>query len=265
MMCGQAKEWIAASWTGELDEAAEAKLRRHLLSCPECAGEMSQLGGVWERMADLPTPEPSQAMRVRWESTLESLMANRKSTSWRFTLASLWPERPVWQATIAASCLVLGLAAGMLLQKPGDRREIATLREEIASTREMVALSLLQQQSATERLRGVDYTQRMPSMEPQVVSALIDAVQHDENVNVRLAAIDALGKVSRDAKVRQSLTHSLAAEQSPMVQAALIDYAADAGDPHASETLQRLSQRPDVNPAVRQRASKALSELTRYR
>ena len=70
---------------------------------------------------------------------------------------------------------------------PRRNKEIAKLHEEIASTREMVALSLLQQQSATERLRGVDYTGRMQTMEPEVVSALTEAVAHDPSVNVRLA------------------------------------------------------------------------------
>ena len=79
---------------------------------------------------------------------------------------------------------------------PRKTRKSRHSSEEIANTREMVALSLLQQQSATERLRGVDYTGRLRTMEPDVVSALTKAVAHDPSVNVRLAAIDALSKAS---------------------------------------------------------------------
>src|SRR4051794_30407689 len=192
MMCGQAKELIAASWMGELDTPGEAKLRRHTETCPECAAELTQLTSMWERLADLPAPEPSHALAVRWASTLESLVSSRKQNSWRFTLASLRPQTPVWQAVAAVVCLAVGLAVGLQFQRPSDRSEMARLREEVADTKEMVAISLLQQQSATDRLRGVDYSQRMSSLEPQVVSALVDVVQHDANVNVRLAAIDAL-------------------------------------------------------------------------
>jgi hypothetical protein len=267
MMCGHAKELIAASWTDELDNAQEAKLRQHLSGCTECAAEMAQLSAMWERLADLPAPEPSHALAVRWESTLESLATTRRQKSWKFSLASLWPERPVWQVSIAVACLAVGLVAGSYAargrsQNPG---EIAALREEVASTKEMVALSLLQQQSAGERLRGVDYTARMGTIEPDVVSALIQAVNHDANVNVRLAAIDALAKASGNPQVRQSMVQSLGQQESPMVQAALIDYLVDARARGAVGTLKLLAGRGDLNPSVRQRADRAMQQLTEYR
>jgi HEAT repeats/Putative zinc-finger len=266
MMCGHAKELIASSWADELDPASEAKLKQHLSACPECAFEMTQLGSLWERLGDIPAPEPSQALNMRWESTLESLISARRGTSWRFSLSALWPQRPVWQVSIAAACLAVGLAIGSLAHRaPTDRGEIAQLREEVSSTKQLVALSLLQQQSATERLRGVDYTAKMPAMEPDVVSALVQAVKNDPNVNVKLAAIDALTKVSNNAGVRESLTGSLGRQESPMVQAALIDYAVDARDRKAVGALKEFTARPDLNPLVKQRADMAVQQLTEYK
>lgn len=267
MMCGHAKELIAASWTGEIDAVAESKLKQHLSGCAECSAEMTQLTAMWERLADLPAPEPSHALNIRWESTLESLVSARRQNQWRFSLSALWPQRPVWQVSIAVACLAVGLAVGSLVRLPGraEHSEIATLREEVASTKQMVALSLLQQQSATERLRGVDYSQRMPAMEPDVVSALITAVNGDSNVNVRLAAIDALSKVSSDPGVRKSLTQALGEQQSPLVQAALIDYVVDAHDGKAIGALKQFAEKPDLNPLVRQRADMAMRQLTQYK
>ena len=127
----------------------------------------------------------------------------------------------------------------------------------------MVALSLLQQQSATERLRGVDYTDRMQTMEPQVISALVEAVSRDPSVNVRLAAIDALGKVSESPGVLQSLRRSLPQQDSPMVQASLVDFLVDAHDRQAVGTLRQLASQPDLNPAVLERTHFALQQLSR--
>jgi anti-sigma factor RsiW len=270
MMCGHAKELIAASWTGEIDSAAEQKLNQHLSGCTECSAEMTQLSAMWERLADLPAPEPSHALNIRWESTLESLVSARKQNQWRFSLAALWPQRPVWQVSVAVACLAVGVAVGTLSPwghrgDASDHTEIATLREEVASTKQMVALSLLQQQSATERLRGVDYSVRMPAMEPDVVTALVRAVNNDSNVNVRLAAIDALAKVSSDPGVRKSLTQSLNEQQSPLVQAALIDYVVDARDHKALPALKEFAEKADLNPLVRQRADMAVRQLTQYK
>jgi HEAT repeat protein len=105
----------------------------------------------------------------------------------------------------------------------------------------------------------------MRAMDPDVVSALIQAVKTDQNVNVRLAAIDALMKVSGNAEVRQSLASSLTTQDSPMVQAALIDYVVDARDRRAIGALKELAARPDLNPLVRQRADSAVKQLTEYK
>jgi len=269
--CEKAKELMAGAWMSEPDEASGALLRNHLDGCAECAAEMAALGGMWDRLGDLPVPEPSLAMRARWESTLESLTAPQYAPpvrpaprhSW---WQNVWPANPAWQMAIAGLCLAAGLGAGAFLQRgaslqTSERDEVAQLREEVASTKEMVAVSLLQQQSATERLRGVDYSARMASMEPQVVTALIQAVNRDSSVNVRLAAIDALGKVAGNAGVRASMQEALPQQDSPMVQAALIDYLVDAHDRNAVGSIQDLVARPDVNPTVRERATYAVRQL----
>ena len=261
MTCSHAQELIAGYWQHELTSADAPLLQQHLESCAECSAQMAVLGGLWERLADLPVPEPSLALDARWRSTLESLALPRRASpprTWSF--ANFWPRNPVWQAAIALACLVIGLLAGTNL--PRRNNEIAKLHEEIASTREMVALSLLQQQSATERLRGVDYTGRMHTMEPEVVSALTEAVAHDPSVNVRLAAIDALSKASGSPGVLQSLTQSLPRQDSPMVQAALIDYLVEARDRKALGALRQLAAQPDLNPAVLERTHFALQQLS---
>jgi hypothetical protein len=264
MMCSHAKELMAAHWQGELAGDDEPALKRHLETCAECSAEMAALGGLWERLAGMPAPEPSQALHARWQSTLETLVDSNKesnrSASRTWSFANFWPTRPVWQAAVAVACLLIGILAGANL--PRRNKEIAKLHEEIASTRDMVALSLLQQQSATERLRGVDYTGRMKTMEPEVVSALTEAVAHDPSVNVRLAAIDALSKASGSPGVLQSLTQSLPRQDSPMVQAALIDYLVEARDHKALGTLRQLAAQPDLNPAVLERTHFALQQLT---
>ena len=267
-LCEQAKEMMAAAW---LQESVPPALQVHLDGCAECAAEMALLGGMWEKLGDLPVPEPSLAMRVRWEQTMESLRIAQNVAQPRIApkqapreswWQNIWPTNPAWQMAIAGLCLAVGLGSGLYLQRgSSERDEVAHLREEIVSTKEMVAVSLLQQQSATDRLRGVDYSARMSSMEPEVITALIQAVNRDSSVNVRLAAIDALSKVANESHVRASMQEALPQQDSPMVQAALIDYLVSAHDRNAVSVIQTLAARPDLNPTVRERATYAVSRL----
>jgi hypothetical protein len=59
---------------------------------------------------------------------------------------------------IAAAMLVCGVLVGLHgISAPPPSPDIAELRAELHDVRQMLALSLMQQQSATERLRGVDW------------------------------------------------------------------------------------------------------------
>jgi hypothetical protein len=69
--------------------------------------------------------------------------------------------------------------------------------------REMVSLSLMQQQSASDRLKGVSWTGQLDRPSGEVVAALLDALMHDPNVNVRLATIDALERFASREDVRR--------------------------------------------------------------
>jgi hypothetical protein len=243
MNCEEAREFMATAWKEELEQLDDApEFQHHLETCAECSAEMTALGGLWVRLADLPVPEPSLALHTRWHATLASLIPERRSGVF-------------WQlAFFALACLVIGVLVGANLPRRNN--------EEIAKLRDMVTLTLLQQQSAAERLRGVDYTGSMQTMEPEVVSALIQAVSHDANVNVRLAAVDALSKVATHRAVLESLTRSLPRQDSPMVQAEVIDYLVNAHDRDAIGTLRQLAAQPNVNPVVLERTHYALQQLS---
>ena len=255
MKCDQAKELMAARLVETEDNPV---LLAHLAACSECAGEMDSIAAIWDRLGDFPVPEPSREMSRRFASELDLLIAENAKKKWHLT--DWWPRNPVWQMGFAAACLFLGLAVGMRV--PSQNGELATLREEIAATREMVVLSMLRQQSATGRLQGVEYSGRLKMMDAEVVAALVQAVERDSSVNVRLAAIDALGSAARDEGVRRTLTRSLGVQDSPMVQAALIDYFLDARDRGALGAIRQLEERPDLNPSVRERSQTGVRELS---
>jgi hypothetical protein len=268
---------MVSAWTGDLDRPTETKLREHLETCESCRLEMAELGGLWERLADLPVPEASQALHNRWQSSLAGVQAvgsasgnapaqRPRNTGWKFSLAAVASNRPIWQATAAAGILLLGIFIGTRVER-GPSPEVAQLRQEVNSTRQLVTLSLMREQGAADRLRGVDYTTRMPvpAMDTQVVNALVQAATTDESVNVRLAAIDALTRLSGNASVRQQMVNALGKQDSPMVQAALIDYLVDAKDKQALPAIQELSGKADVDPSVRKRAQTAVGQLVQYK
>ena len=270
MNCDDVREQLPDYWTGSLDETARSQMHGHLAGCATCRAEAETLGAIWKKLGAIPEERPGRALRARFEATLEAYMqglrqaergpsTREKLDKW---LEGWWPRQPAFQFGFAMAFLAIGLLVGYsLTQNSGGGGEVSRLREEVTHTRELVALSLLQQQSASERLKGVDWSNRMVQPDPKVLSALLHTVNYDQNVNVRLAALDALHQSTSNDMVRRGLVEALDRQTSPMVQIALIDVLVDIRDQQASSALKDLAQEAGLNPEVRERAQWALERL----
>jgi hypothetical protein len=125
----------------------------------------------------------------------------------------------------------------------------------------MVTLSLLQQQSASERLKGVTSSSQIEQPGREVVSALIETLRNDSNVNVRLASVDALRRFGGRETVRRDVVAALPQQDSPLVQIALIDFLLEAQGPDAAMTLRRIAKDMMFDKAVRARAERGLRQV----
>jgi HEAT repeat protein len=160
---------------------------------------------------------------------------------------------------------VLGVALGRFVTgtpaAPQQNSEIALLREELRDTRQMVTLSLMQQQSASERLKGVTTSSQLEQPSTEVVSALLETLKRDPNVNVRLASVDALRRFGNRDAVRKSVVEALPDQESPLVQIAMVDFILESAGPEAKSVLQRLVEDMMLNQAVRDRAARGLQRV----
>jgi HEAT repeat protein len=144
---------------------------------------------------------------------------------------------------------------------PAADSQIAALRHELRDMRQMVTLSLLQQQSASERLKGVTWTQQIDQPGIEITTALLDVLMHDPNDNVRLRTIDALKQFAGLESVRHGAVEALPRQTSPLVQVALMDFVMEVTGRDAADAIRRLSSDPMVNEAVRARAAQALANM----
>ena len=99
----------------------------------------------------------------------------RTQSERRVTLADWvegwWPARPQWQLAFGLLLLTVGVGLGRWsMERPKQDGDIARLRDEVGGLRELLTLSLLQQQSASERLRGVSWSSQV--QQPEEACAL---------------------------------------------------------------------------------------------
>jgi HEAT repeat protein len=127
--------------------------------------------------------------------------------------------------------------------------------------RQTVALSLLSQPSATDRLQGISYTAAVRNPSTKTLAALVETLNTDPNPNVRLAAVEALYLFRNQPGVRDSLVASLAVQDSALVQVALIDLLVEIREERASEALKSLIKNEKLNPDVKKLAEQGIKQL----
>jgi hypothetical protein len=257
MTCEQARIQMLG-----MDEGKD--LEAHLSSCEACRNEVSRIGALWQSLDLLPVEEPGGQVRERFYEMLGAYRHGLASAE--MLPVRRWWRNPARQIAAAAALLTVGLGIGYGVRgSTQPPAEVSQLREEVANMRQLVALSLMQQQSAGDRLRGVSWSYQVEPSDTEVLNALVTAVNHDPNVNVRLAAVDALrpftGSPATHVAARNAVVQALPKETAPIVQVALIDFLAELKERNAAPELRRLVSDPDIDSGVRKRAEWALERM----
>jgi anti-sigma-K factor RskA len=267
MKCEEIGRLLPDYLQGDLAPDQRRSVDEHVEQCAECREEVA----MWNKLALLPAEEPSLASRERFEAMVQAYRSGREDRMesavgsqqrGSFWEAFRWLRSPVGAAAWSMALVILGVYIGVRVSgSDSNAQDLTAMHTELANMRQMVALSMLQQQSASGRLEGVTWTQSEERLDPQVLAALLHTLRFDPSVDVRLAALDALSRHSAQPQVRSSVADALQGQQSPLVQVALIDQLVEWRDSHAAGHLRKLRQDPNLNPTVRERADWAISKL----
>lgn len=211
---------------------------------------------VLEKNIDrLNTPEPSLDLDSRFH---QMLIRERNSTSSRdwFSFEFLMPR-----LAFAAVTFLAGLVLGYFIFQRPQETDVDALTMEVRNLRETMMLSMLENESATERLKAVSLTSGLNTSGKIVTDALLRTLNRDENVNVRLAALEAIKPYCTDSAIRQELIHSISQQQSPLVQIALAELMAGLNEKSSLPEFEKIIGDEDTPTEVKQRIRQNLQAL----
>lgn len=270
MNCQETRKNIPDLLNDGLSAAAASLLREHLLSCPDCREEFQELNETWTRLGILAEEQPSPELRRNFYRQLEhyrrettpAVRAGQRQ-GWSRFLPDLRFPAPLLRLAAATLVIIAGFGAGFFLGN-GQSNGSGTLQRlsrEKDNLQQQFSLSLLNQPSASARLQGLAMTSRLQDPDPELLSTLLDMLDNDPSVNVRLSAVDALYLFAERTEVRAAMSASLARQTSPLVQIALIDSLVTLKEKQAAAALKKLLQDKKIIPEVRQRAQSGISQI----
>lgn len=257
----EVQQLLDAYFEGSLREDQREALRSALVSHADLEAEYQ----LWEDLGGVAVEKPGPGLALRLAEALETVKQEERAArmpsrpSWlEQVLARFWPSQPAYSFAAAALFLVLGLAGGWLAAG-GLRAEDPLLRElraEVRDTRELVVLTMLQQESATDRLRAVSYSSEMRDANPAVIHALVRTLRFDASVDVRLAAIEVLSRYREQIAVRQAFLDAVQDPASnPLVQVELVVQLGRVQDPQVRTVLEQIAVNEKLDRSVRMAAA----------
>jgi hypothetical protein len=220
------------------------------------------LDALDKQIMDAEVPVPSMKLNDRFYAMLAD---EKKKSARKFSF-----QIPEWsylmpRLAVLATTLIIGFAGGYFIQRPAaptaPSGEVAQLQDQIGELKEMMMLSLLEKESASERLRAVSLTNDMAQASDKVTKALLETLNNDPNENVRLAALEALTPYVRQSSIRMELIRSIANQDSPIVQVSLAELMVAIQEKKSVSELQKLLDSDKTPADVKKEIKKSIDVL----
>ncbi|NER14369.1 hypothetical protein GWK08_13025 [Leptobacterium flavescens] len=123
-------------------------------------------------------------------------------------------------------------------------------------------LTAMSDETASGRLQAVyEYEDAYKKEDDRLLKKLIELLHKDDNINVKIAAIDALIKFPNNEEVRLELIKALETEKEPLVQLKLIKTLTILREERAKEPLKQIIEDKQTFPVVKGNATLAMNKL----
>ncbi|HET9487022.1 MAG TPA: HEAT repeat domain-containing protein [Chryseosolibacter sp.] len=246
--------------SGEATDSDRKEIEQLLEASVISLEDIEEFTSLENQITRLEPPAPSAALDHHFYEMLSREKGRVQPSSWRnFFSLEFTPK-----LALASLTLILGIAAGYFLrsfpESPADR-QILALSQQVSDLQELMMLSLLEKGSATERLKAVTLTQEMSDASRKVTDALIQTLNQDENVNVRLAALEALKPYATDSKVREALVRSIRSQESPLVQISLAELMVGLQEKSAVKEFEKIVESDKTPSEIKDKIRKTIRVL----
>jgi hypothetical protein len=271
--CHSVQEQMIDLMHNQVDEKERLEMENHIAQCADCQEEWVENQMLWQQMSTVKTPLPSPEMGTRFYAMLDTYKKEVEAKQEK-SLAGLWQKirerfayNPSYNWAYSLVLIGLGTLMGFYIGKPDNQsvayqKQVESLSSEMQEMKQMMMLSMLENPAATERMRGVSYTEQLNQVDDKVIDALLTTLNYDENVNVRIVTLEALIPLANNPKVREGLVQSLITQESPLVQVALADAMVKLQEKRSVKEFKRILRKNNLNSMVKDKIEKSILKLS---
>src|SRR5690606_37480950 len=141
------------------------------------------------------------------------------------------------------------------------RIQITQLTEQSQELKTEMTLAMLDNRSASKRIQAVSYSEEINMPDNKILVAIIGRLHKDDNVNVRLAAAEALSRFQKNLLVKDAFIEALETEENPDVQIAVIQFLTYVKEKRSVAPMKKLLNQPEVPGYVKLQVNKGIAQI----
>ena len=250
---------------GNMDKEQEALLEEALVKEGYSLAELVEMEFFLKKMDEQKIPEFPQRLNDAFYSML--YQQQEESKGGLFSVVqnlynSFFTRQNALKLAFGITLLTIGFIGGLQLNSGKEfKQQISVMNDEMHHLKKMLMLTLLEQESAIERLQAVNMSETISNQDDEVIKALLSTLNNDENVNVRLVALDALHKMANNPEVRKGLVQSIINQTSPLVQITLAEIMVQLHEKSSAPSLKKLLEDNNLNQDVKKKLEESIETL----
>ncbi|WCO01217.1 zf-HC2 domain-containing protein [Psychroserpens ponticola] len=262
MDCKNLEQHIVDYIDEQLSAEKSQQIANHIASCDNCKSIYEETKALFSAFKNVEEETPSDNLRTGFYKLLEEekqLLDDRI-----VELPKQKKEFPWKQAfQIAASIIFMfgGYFLGSHNSKQIANNEISALQQETVELREDMMLAMIENQSPSKRIQAVSFTEDFVKPDVKILEALIGRMQYDGNMNVRLAAAEALSEFPKSTIVKEAFIKALTAQKDPSLQIAIIQFLVKIQEKRAIAPMQQLLEHEDTPNFVKDQVNDGISQI----
>ena len=249
---------------GALDADRTEQVKKYLANSEVVAEELKAYEALLEAFKNEEQLLPSKELRGKFLTMLENEKKQRATTiPIAVKQTKRQPNLFSGALRIAAGlALLLGtFAIGHFTANQRFSQELTVVENEAQKVKQIAVISLLENQSASKRIQGVQYIEEFATPDTTIIDALVDRLLEDEHTNVRLSAMEALSAFRNSERVKKAFIQALKTEKDPSIQIAIIQNLVQMQEKKAIGPMQDLLQQEETQPFIKEEITNALPKI----
>ena len=253
----------------ELADEEKLELLKAVNENKELSDELFDIQNTWALLNKYESPSPTMHMDERFHAMLSDYKNDRRGFSFtNLSLAisdfftNIWPTHVAARTVMAALLLLLVFFGGYgLSSRQNYTEQIGRQNEQIKELQSSMMLTLLEQKSPLERLKAVSISQDLGEINANIIEALLNTLNQDDNDNVRLASLEALTAYADNPQVRMGLIASISLQDSPLVQMALTEIMVKLQEKRSVDALKELLRNENTPNEIKDKIQESINIL----